>query len=151
MSHSRFCTALATSRTRDLSRWCQSKSRTVLLVLTFTSNTTSPGSAGGCPIPAGASGVRQRAHRGCASPHAHGETVLGALGKDSLSRLLFWKVETKAPGRCLPEDKEIPLSRAARCSSLNKVPIESVEGFLREESQGHFPQLLFLLAGPTRC
>ena len=55
VSCSRFCIALATSRTQNLSRWCQNKSRAVLLPHTHVSYQSS-GSTGGHPGPAGSGG-----------------------------------------------------------------------------------------------
>lgn len=72
VSRSQFCMALATSRTQNLSRWCQNKSRAVLLSHTHISNQSSR--------------LHRRTSRPCwtrgwASPHTHKDTMLGMLGR----------------------------------------------------------------------
>lgn len=96
VSHSRVCVALAACRTQNLSRWYQSKNRTVLLA-------SHP-----CLIPvlpAPQVDIQALLDQGVGiTPHAPGNHA-GCAGQTSPSSLLFCKVETTAPGHCLPEDK----------------------------------------------
>ena len=98
VSDSRVCVALATSRTQNLSRRYQSKSRTVLLA-------SHPRLLPVLPAPQ--VDIQALLDQGVGiAPHAPGDHA-GCAGQTSPSSLLICKVEATAPGHCLPEDKEI--------------------------------------------
>ena len=98
VSHSRVCVALATSRTQNLSRRYQSKSRTVLLA-------SHPRLIPVLPAPQ--VDIQALLDQGVGiAPHEPGDHA-GCAGQTSPSSLLICKVEATGPGHCLPEDKEI--------------------------------------------